>query len=67
MGHGRWTIDHEAVQKYISSGLQAQREDLAREALKRKKEYENKARKLEKELEKLAIMTENLLQNHINS
>lgn len=54
-------------QKVAFKALQNNREDLAREALKRKKKYEKKARKLEKELEKLAFMTENLLKNHINS
>ncbi len=54
-------------QKVAFKALQNNREDLAREALKRKKKYEKKARELEKELEKLAFMTENLLKNHINS
>lgn len=54
-------------QQVALKALQNNREDLAREALKRKKEYEKKARELEKELEKLAFMTENLLKNHLNS
>jgi hypothetical protein len=64
----RHALDEMGVWHQVAfKALQNNREDLAREALKRKKEYEKKARKLEKELEKLAIMTENLLQNHINS
>jgi phage shock protein A len=54
-------------QQVAFKALQNNREDLAREALKRKKKYEQKARELEKELEKLAFMTENLLKNHLNS
>ena len=64
----RHALDEMGVWHQVAfKALQNNREDLAREALKRKKEYEKKARRLEKELEKLAIMTENLLQNHINS
>ena len=54
-------------QQVAIQALKNEREDLAREALKRKKEYEQQARKLEKDLEQLAMMTENLLQNHKNS
>ena len=53
-------------QQVAVKALKNNREDLAREALVRKKAQEKQARKLEKELEKLAIMTENLLQNHKN-
>lgn len=49
--------------KVAIKAIQNNRDDLATEAIKRKKEYEKKAKSLEKELEKLAIMTENLLKN----
>lgn len=52
-------------QKVAMKALQNNREDLAREALKRKNIYQKKARELELELEKLAIMTENVLKNNI--
>lgn len=48
-------------EKVAIKALKNNREDLAKEALKRKIEYQKKAQYLEKELEKLAIMTENLL------
>ena len=64
----RHALDEMGVWHQVAfKALKNNREDLAREALKRKKEYEKKARELEKELEKLAIMTENLLQNHLDS
>ncbi len=64
----RYALDEmTAWQTVAFNALQNNREDLAREALKRKKEHEKKARKLEKELEKLALMTENLLQNHVSN
>lgn len=50
-------------QQVAVKALQNNREDLAREALTKKKSYEKKAKKLETELEKLAVMTENLLKN----
>ncbi|WP_330205431.1 lecithin retinol acyltransferase family protein [Cyanobacterium sp. DS4] len=50
-------------QKVAVRALQNNREDLAREALTKKKSYEKKAKQLEIELEKLAVMTENLLKN----
>jgi Lecithin retinol acyltransferase/PspA/IM30 family len=50
-------------EKVAIKAIQNNRDDLAREAIKRKKESEKKAKSLEKELEKLAIMTENLLKN----
>lgn len=52
-------------EKVAIKAIQNNRDDLAREAIKRKKEHEKKAKSLEKELEKLAIMTENLLKNQI--
>ncbi len=52
-------------QKVAMKALENNREDLAREALKRKNIYQKKARELELELEKLAIMTENVLKNNI--
>ncbi len=51
-------------QKVAFKALEKNREDLAKEAIKKKQAEEKKAKKLEKELEKLALMTENLLQNH---
>lgn len=48
-------------QKVAIQALQNNREDLAKEALKRKIEHQKKAEYLEGELEKLATMTENLL------
>lgn len=48
-------------EKVALEALKNNREDLAKEALKRKIEYQNKAKSLEKELEQLAIMTEKLL------
>ena len=50
-------------QEVAFKALRQEREDLAKQALAKKKQEEKKARKLEKELEKLALMTENLLQN----
>jgi hypothetical protein len=52
-------------EKVAIKAIQNNRDDLAREAIKRKIEHEKKAKSLEKELEKLAIMTENLLKNQI--
>lgn len=51
-------------QKVAIKALENNREDLAREALRRKNVYQQKVRKLEVELEKLAIMTDNLLKNN---
>jgi hypothetical protein len=48
-------------EKVAIKALKNNREDLAKEALKRKIEHKKKAEYLEKELEKLATMTENLL------
>lgn len=53
----------ETWQKVAWQALQNNREDLAKEALKRKLNYQKTAQKLQQDLEKLAIMTENLLQN----
>jgi hypothetical protein len=50
-----------AWEKVAIKALKNNREDLAKEALKRKIEHQKKAEYLEKELEKLATMTENLL------
>ncbi|HIK37754.1 MAG: lecithin retinol acyltransferase family protein [Geminocystis sp.] len=50
-------------EKVAILALQKNREDLAREALKRKKNWEKKAQDLERQLKHLAIMTENLLKN----
>ncbi|WP_373479327.1 lecithin retinol acyltransferase family protein [Geminocystis sp.] len=50
-------------EKVAKKAIINNRDDLAREAIKRKKDHEKKAASLEKELEKLAIMTENLLKN----
>lgn len=52
-------------EKVAVKAIQNNRDDLAKEAIKRKQEYEKKAKSLEKELEKLATMTENLLKNQI--
>lgn len=54
-------------QKVAMEALKNNREDLAKEALKRKHSYQKKAKELEVELEKLAMMTENLLKNNLNS
>lgn len=48
-------------EKVAIKALKNNREDLAKEALKRKIEHQKQAQYLEKELEKLATMTENLL------
>ncbi|MGB3533026.1 MAG: lecithin retinol acyltransferase family protein [Microcoleaceae cyanobacterium] len=53
----------ESWQKVAIAALKKDREDLARAALKRKRLYQNKAEKLESNLDQLAKMTENLLQN----
>jgi hypothetical protein len=53
----------EAWNKVAFSALQRNREDLAREALKRKLDYQKIATDLQIQLEKLAMMTENLLKN----
>lgn len=54
-------------QEVAIKALKNNREDLAREALKRKNIHQKKAKELEVELEKLAIMTENLLKNNLKS
>ena len=60
----RHALDEMKVWQDVAvNALQKNREDLAKQALVKKKQEEKKARKLEKELEKLALMTENLLQN----
>ncbi len=53
----------EAWEKVAFSALQKNREDLAREAIKRKLHYKKIATDLQTQLEKLAMMTENLLKN----
>lgn len=50
-------------QKVAYKALQNNREDLAREALIRKKKYQDKVNQLQGELEKLATMTEGLIQS----
>ncbi|MGY6530139.1 MAG: lecithin retinol acyltransferase family protein [Cyanobacterium sp.] len=50
-------------QKVAYKALQNNREDLAREALIRKKKYQTKVNELQSELEKLATMTEGLIQS----
>ena len=49
--------------KVAKEALKKDREDLARAAIARKLDYENKARKLEIELSELAEMTENIVLN----
>ena len=53
----------EIWQKVAWQALQNNREDLAKEALARKLKYQKTAQQLQQELEKLAVMTENLLEN----
>lgn len=53
-------------QNVAKEALKRDREDLARAALLRKQEYRQKAENLEGYLEKLAMMTENLLRNQQN-
>lgn len=50
-------------QKVAYKALQNNREDLAREALIRKKKYQDKVNQLQGELETLATMTEGLIQS----
>ena len=50
-------------QKVAYKALQNNREDLAREALIRKKTNQSKVNELQRELEKLATMTEGLIQS----
>ncbi|MBE9222262.1 lecithin retinol acyltransferase family protein [Cyanobacterium stanieri LEGE 03274] len=50
-------------QKVAYKALQNNREDLAREALIRKKKYQTRVNELQSELEKLATMTEGLIQS----
>lgn len=52
-------------QKVAEQALKNNREDLAREALKRKRDYQQKATQLEAQLEQLATMTETLLKNNM--
>ncbi|WRH68643.1 MAG: PspA/IM30 family protein [Planktothrix sp. GU0601_MAG3] len=47
--------------------LKRNREDLAKEAIKRKLNAKKRATELEKSLEKLATMTQNLLQNQVDN
>ena len=49
--------------RVAKKALQQNREDLARAAISKKLNYKQKARKLEKELQELAVMTENLLRD----
>ena len=49
--------------RVAKEALKKDREDLARAAIARKLDYENKARKLEIELSELAEMTENIVRN----
>ncbi len=53
-------------QQVAQNALNQNREDLAREALKKKRVYEEKARDLHLQLDKLANMTQNLLVNDRN-
>jgi hypothetical protein len=53
-------------QKVAEEALKKNREDLAREALKRKINYQRKAGELEEKLEHLATMTETLLRNNLS-
>ncbi|MEC4804465.1 MAG: lecithin retinol acyltransferase family protein [Jaaginema sp. PMC 1079.18] len=53
-------------QNVAKEALKRDREDLAKAALSRKLEYRKKAEELEQYLEKLAMMTENLLRNRQN-
>ncbi len=53
----------ETWQNVAMTALKKDREDLARAALRRKVSYQKRAKKLESNLEQLAKMTENLLQN----
>jgi hypothetical protein len=55
----------ETWQKVAEEALKKNREDLAREALKRKRDYKKKAEELEDKLEHLATMTETLLRNKL--
>jgi len=52
-------------EKVAKKALENNREDLAREALTRKINHQKQAESLQKELEKLTIMTENLLASSI--
>ena len=56
----------ETWQNVAQEALKKNREDLAREALKRKINHQKKARELEVQLEHLATMTETLLRNNTN-
>ena len=53
-------------QKVAVAALKQNREDLARQALHRKLKYQKQATELEKQLQKLAIMTETLIRNSQN-
>jgi len=52
--------------KVAMEAVQRNRDDLARAALERKLNYKQRATKLEKQLEQLAIMTENIIRNNQN-
>lgn len=54
-------------QNVAQESLRRNREDLAREALKRKLDHEKKARALQKELDQLAVMTEDVLKKLLQS
>jgi hypothetical protein len=55
--------EQETWQNVAIEALKRDREDLARAALTRKQNYRQEAQELEQYLEKLAMMTENLLRN----
>lgn len=52
--------------KVALEAVQRNRDDLARAALERKLKYQMRATELEKQIEQLAIMTENLIRNNQN-
>ncbi|MGK7930668.1 MAG: lecithin retinol acyltransferase family protein [Microcystaceae cyanobacterium] len=53
-------------QKVAKESLRRNREDLAREALKRKLDHETKAKNLKQQLDQIAVMTEDVLKKLIN-
>ncbi len=52
--------------KIAQQAIQNNRDDLAKEALKRKLDYKKQVQDIQKQLESLAVMTENLIQNKRN-
>ncbi len=58
--------ESETWEKVAWQALKQNREDLAKEALKRKQEYKIKAKHLQTQLEKLATTTEGLIQSFHN-